>query len=353
MARVKHNATTRPPLAIKPDFKPRKPLAVMSTRPLHVETPSPENDKGSTSSSAPPWGEDPWAGMDPGPKSQKQGSKLIDYCDKPGQFWPDGQEPAFKGQKSRRREINRLKEDARQTQSFHPRTGDIELYHDYSDYEGSFDDEEDFFESLDDEHDVIPPAAVAPIPPPEVTPVPPPTLLTSPNKFPTSQTAAPPTTVTPTDASPPDGPAHESVVALSEEQRNENKQSLIKRFRDKQNGRVAEAARLKQEKEMHAHEEKEKLTALERERAEQARLEQEHVEQKCIEQERLEQVRLEQARIKQERTEQARLEQERVEQKRIKQERLEQVRLEQARIKQECTPPPSQLLCVRSRCNFG
>ncbi|KAG1849441.1 hypothetical protein DFJ58DRAFT_729525 [Suillus subalutaceus] len=48
-------------------------------------------------------------------------------------------------------------------QSFHPQTGDVHLYHDYSDYNGS--DEDDFFKSIN--NDYVPPCtAAAPIPPP-------------------------------------------------------------------------------------------------------------------------------------------------------------------------------------------
>jgi hypothetical protein len=82
----------------------------------------------------------------------------------PVKFWPDGQEPPFSGNKVRKRifvtdgkgkpsreitrnqpEIDRLKDAQRSKQTFHPRTGDILLYYDYSDYEDS---ESDF----DDEH---------------------------------------------------------------------------------------------------------------------------------------------------------------------------------------------------------
>ncbi|KAG2737335.1 hypothetical protein P692DRAFT_20823821, partial [Suillus brevipes Sb2] len=88
----------------------------------------------------------------------------------PVKFWPDGQEPPFTGQKIRKRtfvtdgkgqpskeitrnypEIDRLKTAQRSTQIFHPRTGDILLYHDYSDYEDS---ESDFDASEDDEIEI-------------------------------------------------------------------------------------------------------------------------------------------------------------------------------------------------------
>ncbi|KAG1839811.1 hypothetical protein DFJ58DRAFT_733152 [Suillus subalutaceus] len=104
-----------------------------------------------------------------------------------GQFWPDGQEPPFKGQKATkhifvtkgkmqpRKEIIKNYEEIKELKKyvpsdiFHPRTGDIELYYNYSDYDGT--DEEDLFDI--DEDDAIPPPAVAPIPPPTVVPAPP------------------------------------------------------------------------------------------------------------------------------------------------------------------------------------
>jgi hypothetical protein len=90
----------------------------------------------------------------------------------PGKFWPDGQEPSFTGQKVSKRtfvtdgkgkpseeitrnylEIDRLKNAQRSRQIFHPRTGDILLYHDYSDYEDSESDfDNEYFQILDGIH---------------------------------------------------------------------------------------------------------------------------------------------------------------------------------------------------------
>ncbi|KAG1744235.1 hypothetical protein EDB19DRAFT_1906800 [Suillus lakei] len=132
-------------------------------------------------------GENPWEDIQPVPTSHKQGPTVVGYCGKPGRFWPDSQEPPFKGQKvskhifvtqgkfeSRKEitrncnEINRLKDEDRLLELFHPRMGDIHLYHNYSDYDSS--DEEDLFDL--DKDDVIPhpaippPITVAPAPPP-------------------------------------------------------------------------------------------------------------------------------------------------------------------------------------------
>ncbi|KAG2358817.1 hypothetical protein BDR07DRAFT_1379138 [Suillus spraguei] len=152
--------------------RPRKRLAVMSvSKSRPAETCNPNNDKGSTSSGATAWAEDPWPETEQMSSSSKRGPTVVGYCNKPGQFWPDGEEPPSKGQKSRKRvfitkgkfearkeitrdnkEIRRLKDADRSSQSFHPKSGDIELYHDYSDYDGT--DEEDMFNT--DDNDFIP-----------------------------------------------------------------------------------------------------------------------------------------------------------------------------------------------------
>jgi hypothetical protein len=113
-------------------------------------------------------------------------TSVVDYCSKPGQFWPDGQEPPFKGRKARKRifvtkgkfkprkEITKNFEEIKQLKNyvpseiFHPPTGDIELYYDYSDYSGT--DEEDMFDV--DEDDATPPPTVGPAPPPITVHVP-------------------------------------------------------------------------------------------------------------------------------------------------------------------------------------
>ncbi|KAG1777592.1 hypothetical protein EV702DRAFT_1045333 [Suillus placidus] len=69
-------------------------------------------------------------------------TSVVSYCGKPGQFWPDDQEPLFEGQKH----------------------CDIELYHNYLDYNGT--DEEDQFDM--DKDDVLSPPIVAPVPPPHM-----------------------------------------------------------------------------------------------------------------------------------------------------------------------------------------
>jgi hypothetical protein len=90
----------------------------------------------------------------------------------PVKFWPDGEEPPFTGQKVSKRtfvtdgkgkpskeitgeypKIDRLKNAQRSKQIFYPRTGDIALYHDYSDYEDSESDfENEHFQVMDDLH---------------------------------------------------------------------------------------------------------------------------------------------------------------------------------------------------------
>ncbi|KAG2110401.1 uncharacterized protein F5147DRAFT_652010 [Suillus discolor] len=66
-------------------------------------------------------------------------------------------------------EINQLEDDVRVMQSFHPRTGDVHLYHNYSNYDGS--NEDNFFKSINDDY-VPPHTAAAPIPPPTTILVP-------------------------------------------------------------------------------------------------------------------------------------------------------------------------------------
>ncbi|KAG2063596.1 hypothetical protein BDR04DRAFT_1163529 [Suillus decipiens] len=172
-----------------PSSKPRKKVPVMSVYcPVEVKTRAPESEPTSSSSGALDWAENPWEETAPVTTLYKRGPKVVDYCDKPGQFWPDGQEPPFKGQKQPKhifitkgkcqprkdithnhKEINWLKDDVQVMQSFHPQTGDVHLYHDYSDYDGS--NEDDFFESTDD--DYIPPRTTAsPVPPPTTILVP-------------------------------------------------------------------------------------------------------------------------------------------------------------------------------------
>ncbi|KIK39209.1 hypothetical protein CY34DRAFT_14555 [Suillus luteus UH-Slu-Lm8-n1] len=155
----------------------------MSAQPRRqVETRPSQNQAESSSSGATGWSENPWEEVPTIATNPRRGPKVVEYCNKPGQFWPDGQEPSFNGQKHHKRvfvttgkcqshkeitgnvrEINCLKEEVRTAQTFEPRTGDIVLYHDYSDYEGT--DEDDFFESLDDE-DIIHPTLPPPIPDP-------------------------------------------------------------------------------------------------------------------------------------------------------------------------------------------
>ncbi|KAG1853416.1 hypothetical protein F4604DRAFT_1933310 [Suillus subluteus] len=164
-----------------------RPAAMSVTRKPTVEDHAPDNEKGSTSLGASSWPENPWADVEQITTRPKRGPTFVDYCSKPGQFWPDGQEPPFKGQKAAKRifvtkgktqlcrEITKNYEEIKELKNyvpsdiFHPRTGDIELYYDYSDYDGT--DEEDLFGT--DEDDAIPPPAVAPIPPPTVVPAPP------------------------------------------------------------------------------------------------------------------------------------------------------------------------------------
>ncbi|KAG1828582.1 hypothetical protein DFJ58DRAFT_849032 [Suillus subalutaceus] len=164
-----------------------RPAAMSVTRKPTVEDHAPDNEKGSTSLGASSWPENPWADVEQITTRPKRGPTFVDYCSKPGQFWPDGQEPPFKGQKAAKRifvtkgktqprkEITKNYEEIKELKNyvpsdiFHPRTGDIELYYDYSDYDGT--DEEDLFDI--DEDDAIPPPAVAPVPPPTVVPTPP------------------------------------------------------------------------------------------------------------------------------------------------------------------------------------
>ncbi|KAG1849442.1 hypothetical protein DFJ58DRAFT_842649 [Suillus subalutaceus] len=52
-----------------------------------------------TSSGVLDWAENHWEETALVTTTHKHGHKVVDYCDKPGQFWPDGQEPPFNGQK--------------------------------------------------------------------------------------------------------------------------------------------------------------------------------------------------------------------------------------------------------------
>ncbi|KAG2746864.1 hypothetical protein P692DRAFT_20849362 [Suillus brevipes Sb2] len=147
-------------------------MSTMETRPSQIQAES-------SSSGATGWSENPWEKTPTITTKPPRGPKIVEYCNKRGQFWPDGQEPSFNRQNHRKRErlqqrqeitnnikeINCLKEDVRPTQSFTPCTGDILVYHDYSDYEGS--DEDDFFELLDDNKDVS--TSVLPSLPPPIS----------------------------------------------------------------------------------------------------------------------------------------------------------------------------------------
>ncbi|KAG1843456.1 hypothetical protein DFJ58DRAFT_731572 [Suillus subalutaceus] len=73
------------------------------TRKPPVEDHAPDNDKGSTSLGASSWPENPWADVEQITTRPKWGPTFVDYCSKPGQFWPNGQEPPFKGQKAVKR----------------------------------------------------------------------------------------------------------------------------------------------------------------------------------------------------------------------------------------------------------
>ncbi|KAG1875690.1 hypothetical protein F4604DRAFT_1924753 [Suillus subluteus] len=139
-----------------PSSKPQKKVPVMSVPcPIKVETHAPT---GASSTSLGPldWAENPSEETAPVTTTHKCGPKVVDYSDKPGQFWPDGQEPPFKGQKHPKRN-KWLEDDVQVMQSFHPRTSDVHLYPDYSDYDGS--NEDNFFESIDD--DYVPPHTAA------------------------------------------------------------------------------------------------------------------------------------------------------------------------------------------------
>ncbi|KAG2090286.1 hypothetical protein BD769DRAFT_1395855 [Suillus cothurnatus] len=131
MPRLCPTNTTKP--------KAHRPIAVMSVskKPL-VEAHAPENDEASMSLGASSLAEDPLAGVEQIPTHQKRGPTSVNYCSKPGQFWPDGQEPPFKGQKAQKH---------------------------YSNYSGT--NEEDMFDM--DEDDATPPSTVGPTPPLPIT----------------------------------------------------------------------------------------------------------------------------------------------------------------------------------------
>ncbi|KAG2030101.1 hypothetical protein BDR03DRAFT_1017515 [Suillus americanus] len=155
---------------------PRKRrVGVMSARrpipqPRSVEPEPPSSDEGTTTTSeASSWGTDPWKDT---PMSSRPNRARLMVMAQPVKFWPDGREPPFTGEKVAKRtfvtdgkgkpskeitgnisEIDRLRDAQCSKQIFHPRTGDILLYHDYSDYEDSesdFDDEH--FQILDGVH---------------------------------------------------------------------------------------------------------------------------------------------------------------------------------------------------------
>ncbi|KAG2030711.1 hypothetical protein BDR03DRAFT_986920 [Suillus americanus] len=164
-----------------------RPAAMSVTRKPPVEDHTPDNDKGSTSLGASSWPENPWADVEKITTWPKRGPTFVDYCSKPGQFWPDGQEPPFKGQKATKRifitkgktqprkEITKNYEEIKELKNyvpsdiFHPRTGDIKLYYNYSNYDGT--DKEDLFDM--DKDDTISPPTVTPVPPPTIVPSPP------------------------------------------------------------------------------------------------------------------------------------------------------------------------------------
>ncbi|KAG1741736.1 hypothetical protein EDD22DRAFT_851665 [Suillus occidentalis] len=262
--------TTEP----KPSKPRTKRVPAMSVRPLvPVETRPSQIQAESSSSGGTGWSENAWEETPTIATKPPRGPKIVEYCNKPGQFWPDGQEPPFKGQKHRRRvfvtkgkrqpreeitnnvkEINRLKEDVRPTQSFTPRTGDILVYHDYSDYEGS--DEDDFFESLDDDEESTH-TPLAPLPPPTRTLTPdPPTTAPIPDEasLPSLMVAPPPPLppFTTTAAPPPpiSTPSHSLPAGLTAgvDDIKERRQEMIRKYKAKADARAAEAARLKKEK---------------------------------------------------------------------------------------------------------
>ncbi|KAG2357521.1 hypothetical protein BDR07DRAFT_1380056 [Suillus spraguei] len=152
---------------------PRKRLAVMSVRrPVPQAHPidPPSFDEGTICLEASTRGTNPREDMEYMSSRPKRTPLIV--MAQPVKFWPDGEEPPFTGQKARKRtfvtegkgkpskeitanhpEIDRLNNAQRSKQIFHPKTGDILLYHDYSDYEDSESDfDNEYFQIMDDVH---------------------------------------------------------------------------------------------------------------------------------------------------------------------------------------------------------
>ncbi|KAG1853619.1 hypothetical protein F4604DRAFT_1686217 [Suillus subluteus] len=161
-----------------------RPAAMSVTRKPTVEDHAPDNEKGSTSLGASSWPENPWADVEQSHHTAKTGPYM--YVDRisintrltpllqsstiaasranSGQTdkslpskvrKPRSVSSSPKAKRKPRKEITKNYEEIKELKNyvpsdiFHPRTGDIELYYDYSDYD------------------------VAPVPPPTVVPAPP------------------------------------------------------------------------------------------------------------------------------------------------------------------------------------
>ncbi|KAG1863253.1 hypothetical protein DFJ58DRAFT_912422 [Suillus subalutaceus] len=111
-----------------------------------------------------PWGQSPWEETGFPARRPKKAPLIVTGVARPGKFWPDGQEPITHKKMPKRffktsgkdhprieitgqsAEIGRIKNKPRSSETFTPNTGDVVLYHDYSDYE---DPEDALFEDVD------------------------------------------------------------------------------------------------------------------------------------------------------------------------------------------------------------